>query len=438
MRPSTDAGSRLVALLATAVAHVFYRVDVISAPPADGPLLLLPNHPNALLDPAIVMATAGRPVRFLAKSTLFTGGFGPLMRAAGAIPVYRKQDTSEGRRNTETFAAVNAALAGGEAICIFPEGISHSSGMLEPLRTGAARMALSAVAAGLDVRLVPVGINLERKTVFRSRVTIAYGQPLAATLDTGRDAAQALTSRIAGHMRSVIVEAEPVHDAVLVDRLDRLLQSERASIGREEALARRRTIADGVQRLRREHPEWYESALVQLRRYDDRLRRFGMPDAALDWNLSSAAAWRFAARELPAAVLLVPVAVLATIVFAVPYVMTGAAAGMSKDTDVTATTKVFGGAALYAVWMMLLAAVVGWVWGGAAALGAAVLLPVLTAAGLFAIERESAAWQTARSWLAVRGARPTTRTALKRRRAELAAVLDQVYDWMAQAERRGP
>jgi hypothetical protein len=63
---------------------------------------------------------------------------------------------------------------------------------------------------------------------------------------------------------------------------------------------------------------------------------------------------------------------------------------------------------------------------------------VLAAAGLFAIERESAAWQTARSWLAVRGARPTTRTALKRRRAELAAVLDQVYDWMAQADRRGP
>ena len=163
-----------------------------------------------------------------------------------------------------------------------------------------------------------------------------------------------------------------------------------------------------------------------------------MPDAALDWNLSPAAAWRFAARELPLAVLLVPVAVLATIVFAVPYVMTGAAAGMSKDTDVTATTKVFGGAVLYAVWMVLLAAGVGWVWGGTAALGVTVLLPVLAAAGLFAIERESAAWETARSWLAVRGARQTTRTALKRRRAELATVLDRVYDWMAQAERRGP
>ena len=138
---------RLVGWLATVIAHVFYRVDVIGAPPASGPLLLLPNHPNALLDPAIVIATAGRPVRFLAKSTLFRGGSGLLMRAAGAIPVYRKQDAIQLRRNDETFAAVDAALARGEAICLFPEGISHSSGMLEPLRTGAARMALSAAAA---------------------------------------------------------------------------------------------------------------------------------------------------------------------------------------------------------------------------------------------------------------------------------------------------
>ena len=51
--------------------------------------------------------------------------------------------------------------------------------MLEPLRTGAARMALSAAAAGVAVQLVAVGINLEQKTAFRSRVTIAYGEPMA-------------------------------------------------------------------------------------------------------------------------------------------------------------------------------------------------------------------------------------------------------------------
>ena len=58
-------------------------------------------------------------------------------------------------KNAETFAAVDAALAGGDAICIFPEGVSHSTGRLEPLRTGAARMALRAERAGTRVAWCP-------------------------------------------------------------------------------------------------------------------------------------------------------------------------------------------------------------------------------------------------------------------------------------------
>src|SRR5918993_5758042 len=99
-------GTTLVETLARLVARIFYRVDVIGAVPADGPLLLLPNHPNALLDPTLVIATAGRPVRFLAKSTLFSGPFAPLVKGARAIPVYRRQDSADTVKNAETFAAV--------------------------------------------------------------------------------------------------------------------------------------------------------------------------------------------------------------------------------------------------------------------------------------------------------------------------------------------
>ena len=436
MRRHTNIGPSVpVTWLARAIAHIFYRVDVVGSPPPGGPLLLLPNHPNALLDPALVIATAKRPVRFLAKSTLFKGAFAPLVRAAGAIPVYRRQDTSDVQRNAESFAAVDAALARGEAICMFPEGISHSSGMLEPLRTGAARMALSAAAAGIDVQLVAVGINLERKTAFRSRVTVAYGPPIAVAAagagDSDKHAVHALTASITEHMRSLLVEAEPTQDAALVERLHRLLKSERPAASREEALDRRRLIAEGLQRMRREHPEWYEEALVQLRRYDDRLSRFGMADAALDWNLSHREAWRFVVRELPLALILLPIAWLAMAVFAVPYALTAAAAQISKDTDVTATMKALGGIVIYGAWIALLSFLIGWSWGAAAGAAAVVLLPVLAVAGLFAIERETSAWQTARSWLAVRSAHATTTKGLKRRRAELAGVLERVYETLS-------
>ena len=72
--------------LARTACWVFYRTDRVGDVPAHGAVLLLPNHPNALLDPAVIWATAGRDVRFLAKSTLFSGPLGPLIVSAGAIP----------------------------------------------------------------------------------------------------------------------------------------------------------------------------------------------------------------------------------------------------------------------------------------------------------------------------------------------------------------
>jgi glycerol-3-phosphate O-acyltransferase/dihydroxyacetone phosphate acyltransferase len=420
-------GTRLVGALARAVAHTFYRVDVVGDVPAGGPLLLLPNHPNALLDPALIIATAGRPVRFLAKSTLFSGPFAPLLRASHAIPVYRRQDSADTGKNEETFTAVHRALADGHAVCIFPEGISHSSGRLEPLRTGAARMTLAARAAGVPIRLLPVGVNLEAKTTFRSRALIAYGAAFTPSATGVRE----LTEEIADHLRQVMIEADPAADAALVHRIDRLYRSERpGQRDAHAALLRRRTIAEGLRRLRAARPEWYEAALVQLRRYDDRMRRFGLHDAALDWTVSARAARTFAAREIPAAVVFVPVAAAAVLMFIVPYLVTAAAARLSRDMDVTATVKAVGGLLIYGLWTMGVAAAAVVLGGPLAAAAAVAGMPLLAVGGLLALERETAAWKTARAWFSLRGARPMTRAALKRRRGELASVLEEMNQWL--------
>src|SRR5215203_6334463 len=275
----------MLATIARAAVHIFYQVDQAGIPPHSGAVILLPNHPNALLDPALIWATAGREVRFLAKSTLFRGPFGAVLRASGAIPVFRKQDEgADVSRNAEMFAAVDAALARGEAICLFPEGISHSTGKLESLRTGAARMALSAFERGTAVQLVPVGINPDRKTTFRSRMTVVYGQPFS--VDPGATV-HTLTAEMAARMRHLIVEADPGADAALVIRIDQLYAAERTLAGSPQStIDRRRAIAVGLNRLRLARPEWYEASILQLRRYDQRLRRFGLRDSALDWNTS--------------------------------------------------------------------------------------------------------------------------------------------------------
>ncbi len=273
--------------LAKAVCWIFYRADCIGSIPQQGAVLLLPNHPNALLDPALVWATAERDVRFLAKSTLFDGLFGPVLRGAGAIPVYRRMDQGvDTSKNVETFAAVSAAFAAGDAVCIFPEGISHSTGRLEPLRTGAARMTLDAERHGTAVALIPVGLNFDRKSMFRSRVMVVFGQPFSARdllseIDGSASAQQstegraeaaavtALTARIAEHMRGQLIEADPNADAALVYRVDRLYTaararpSSRASASSDEGSSPRHRAASSAPILMR-----YEQVLLRLRRYD--------------------------------------------------------------------------------------------------------------------------------------------------------------------------
>ena len=259
-RPQAD--SLLWRLVRLAV-RVFYRVERVGPPVPDGALVVVANHPNTLLDPSVIQATTGRPVRFLAKSTLFRDRvLGPIIRRSGAIPVYRKIDTgADTSRNAEMFAAVQDALADQHAICLFPEGISHVSGRLEPLRSDAARMVLSSAAAGRPVTIVPVGLNFDRLPMFRSRVVAIFGQPFDAAdlVDLfGRDpvaAVCALTDRIADHLRAILVEADPREDLKLVARVDRLYAAARG-VGDDPAdrVRRRQLIATGLDRLRQEDP----------------------------------------------------------------------------------------------------------------------------------------------------------------------------------------
>ena len=434
----------LVRFLARTTCHLFYRVDRVGGPLPAGAVLLLPNHSNALLDPAVVWATAGRDVRFLAKSTLFRGPLAPLVAGAGAIPVYRRIDLgTEVSRNTETFAAVDAALASGDVVCVFPEGISHSTGRLEPLRTGAARMALSAERAGTRVSLVPVGLNFERKTAFRSRGIVVYGPAFSCADLTGEgqgDPVRGLTDRIALHMRQLLVEADPAGDAALVERVDRLYTAARlAPVGADERLARRRVIAAGIERLRASDPQRYDDMLLRLRRYDERLKRFGFRDRHLDWNVSPVQALRFALRELAVALVLLPLSLAAVVVFAVPYRLTALVARRTTDEpDVTATAKVIGGALIYTAWLASLGAAAWWLAGPRIALFLLTALVALAVAGLFAIERETAVADAVRAWVLLRRTGGDTRERLRRRRSELADLLDDVGRWVAPStEERG-
>jgi 1-acyl-sn-glycerol-3-phosphate acyltransferase len=171
--------------------HWYYADVVVQGAervPETGPLLVVANHPNALVDALLVGTTLRRRVLLTAKATLFEHPLlAPLLRRIGVVPLRRAADeraaAKEGgvtpTRNAVAFQAVREALREGSAVLVFPEGISHDRPELAPLKTGAARMALDAEAGGVrGLMVLPLGLVFERKEALRSRVLVRIGEPI--------------------------------------------------------------------------------------------------------------------------------------------------------------------------------------------------------------------------------------------------------------------
>ena len=466
--------SPIIRWLARVTCRVFYRVDCVGTPPSCGPVLVLPNHPNSLLDPAVIWATSGRDVRFLAKSTLFDSPLRPLLAGAGAIPVYRKLDQGvDVSKNAETFAAVDAALppAGrdlhlpgrGQPLDRTAGAAAHGRGAHGAQR-GARRNARGAGPRRAELRAqdrVPLtGHRRLRPRVLVRRSTGSWAsardgtrvegaRPERAQEDTrvegladGADAEpaaiHALTDRIAEHMRRLLIEADPKADAALVERVDRLCTPRLV-----DAPQTPRVASPAAGRLRRAwngcapDPQRYEEILLRFRRYDQRLRRFGFrdltstgtsrrPRRSVSGFAKCSSRWsccRWRSSRWP------PLRCL--------YYVTGyAARWFTQDADVAATAKVLGGFVIYAAWLALLAAGAWWFAGTRTALVLPAGLLVVAVAGLFAIERESGGDGPTRAWFLLRRTNRDTRERLRRRRSELADVLDEVNAWLASEKAR--
>src|SRR5687767_7914422 len=145
----------ILAIFGIALKIFFRRIETVNSEsvPAGTGVIFVMNHPNGLIDPALVFVALPRRISFLAKSTLFRMPvIGWVVRAVGALPVYRHIDAGEDvSQNQKTFDACRELLARGGSIALFPEGLSHSSTKLLPLKSGAARIALGAASGEMQV-----------------------------------------------------------------------------------------------------------------------------------------------------------------------------------------------------------------------------------------------------------------------------------------------
>ena len=425
----------IVTPFARAAVRAFHALEIGGEPiPREGPLLLVANHPNMGVDGGLLIAASGRPVRFLAKATLFGTPAGKIaLEGIGAIPVYRRHDDPAAvSRNEETFEAAREALVSGAAIAVFPEGISHSKPSLAPMRTGAARIALeTARALGRAFPVVPVGLTYRSKTRFRSKALAFAAGALAWDDLAGREDAGAvreLTRRIERALRNATVNLERWEDEPAVLAAESIWAAEkRLPRDPESRFERQRDIAKILARLRERNVPDLMRLEEEVLAFDRFLREIGIGASTLEMTTRGSVALRWIALRLPLFALAAPLLLAGRILFFVPYRATDLVASRAKGAEMHATVKILGGTAIYGLWILLLALAAGIRWGAAAGIGTFVLLALTAGAVLIGMQWWERALFEARSFLLLRR-RESLRQRLLARRRRLADELEQLRD----------
>ena len=271
----------------------FRRIEVVGLEQLrpGSPVVVVANHSNGFVDPLTLMATAPRPLRFLAKATLWkVPGVKWLMAVAGVLPVERRQDGAGTEGNRAVFAASDAELVQDGAVALFPEGTVNDTLRLKPLKTGAARIALGARQAGArSLRIVPVGLVYLDKTRPRSRVLVRAGEPIE--LDQAieflvapgesegpenHDAVHRLTALMAARLAEAATDYDRSVDLVrLLAAATAYVRGSEADLGREIELRDAEPTARALLAAPAEHRA---AVLSAVERYDSHLVTLGLRD----------------------------------------------------------------------------------------------------------------------------------------------------------------
>ena len=146
--------------------------------PDKGPLIIVANHPNTLMDPLLIAAITGQRIGFVANAGIFVNKLiTRIFNYFHVIPIYRKKDILPGEKpdNRKAFVKCHDYFDQAGTLLIFPEGTSYYELKLREIKTGTARIALSyedLKAFKGNLRIIPIALDYSDSIQFRSIVSV--------------------------------------------------------------------------------------------------------------------------------------------------------------------------------------------------------------------------------------------------------------------------
>ena len=178
---------RVVRKIIKVALFIFFRKIVVTGQehiPDKGPMIIVANHPNTLMDPLLVAAITRQRIGFVANASIFVNKvLISIFRYFHVIPIFRKKDVQPGEKpdNKATFVKCHEYLAEGRTLLIFPEGTSYYELKLREIKTGTARIALSFEELKKfqsNLKILPVSLDYSDSLQFRSMISITVNAPL--------------------------------------------------------------------------------------------------------------------------------------------------------------------------------------------------------------------------------------------------------------------
>lgn len=196
------AGYRVLWGLGRVLTGLYWRLEVRGTDrlPTTGPYVIAPVH-RSNLDFFLAGMVTARPVRWMAKSSIFLGGWiDRFLVAMGAFPVARDRIDRDALRQAE------AHLHAGRPVVIFPEGRRRDGPVVHELFDGPAF-----VACRQRVPVVPVGIGgsdrampIGSKVIWPRKVVIVIGEPIYPDVAVEGRVPRSVVTALSTELRSAI------------------------------------------------------------------------------------------------------------------------------------------------------------------------------------------------------------------------------------------
>ena len=333
-------------------------------PQREGPVIIVANHPNTLMDAWVIGMICKQPIHFMAKATLFDSKLKlRLLRSLNLIPINRQgEGITKGVDNMDSLTECYEVLAAGKTLVIFPEGTSYKERVLRKLKTGTARIALETEQRNggeLGVKIVAVGLNYSQQEKFRSNILIDVDEPhdvrqyLEEYKKNKHEASMRLTKEIRRRLERVLLTAESQDEELLIENIYKVLNTryqEKKIRGVSKEVADMKEITRRLDEIKILQPWRLEEIKNKLKSIDWKLEKMHIRTDFLDRKFRSVPFLKQVLISMLFVLIAMPVALFGVLHNIFQYLFSDwLVPKISKDIEYYAPLAILVGTALYPV-----------------------------------------------------------------------------------------